>query len=401
MLDRFVDIIRKKIQRKRCIDEIVAKTGWKYAEAAFKVDEDITALSISYRDYVRLKYYLLSSEEQEKKKKRVQRNRDKKEEKAIKDVMAITGWSRGYTEEMISDAHKRTGCTFKEYSMYKFYELSFKEQEKVFLIKDSMKLISKYDVNKEFSYILTDKGKTNEYFKEFLKRPWCINTEVSLDEFITVFEGIEKVIYKPIDGNRGKGIKAFDLLGANNIESVYNEIAQYPKGVVEAFVIQHSSMCKLSLNSVNTIRIVSISSNKKNVTKDGKKMDIAYAALRIGGGDSVVDNFHSGGMAAAIDLNTGKIITDAIDLDGNVFSSHPLTRTTIKGFEIPYFVESVKMVQEAINKNKIEGYLGWDIAISETGPVLIEVNVRPGVVLLSMPYISEKKGMKHIMNEYM
>lgn len=53
-------------------------------------------------------------------------------------------------------------------------------------------------------------------------------------------------------------------------------------------------------------------------------------------------------------------------------------------------------------KNKIEearertgctykGYLGWDIAITEEGPAIVEVNTVPGVILFQLPYIAEKK----------
>ena len=60
------------------------------------------------------------------------------------------------------------------------------------------------------------------------------------------------------------------------------------------------------------------------------------------------------------------------------------------------------MVKEAIVEKKLDGYLGWDIAITENGPVLIETNLTPGVILFSMPYIAtEKRGMKHVMEKYL
>lgn len=399
MINSFKKFMKRRNQRKRCIHEIVAKTGLTDKEVAAMADEAVKRLGISYRDYVRYKYYLVPVEEQQTKHDKIARNKDKKDEKAVKNVMKVTGWDYDHTEEMIREAIKRTDCTYTEYFIYRFYELSKEEQEKVFLIKHSRKLIAKYDVNREFAYISTNKAKTNKYFAEYLNRQWCINTEISFDEFSSIFNNTAKIIYKPIAGNRGKGIKAFEI-SDNNIRDVYDELQSYPEGVVEAFVSQHSELRKLFPDAVNTVRLVSISSNKKSVTSNGKKMDIAYAALRIGNGTSVVDNFHSGGMAAAIDIETGRLVTDAADMNGNVFSSHPVTGTQIKGFCVPYFEEAVKMVEDAISKNGIEGYLGWDIAISEDGPVLIEVNVSPGVVLLSMPYAAEKKGMKHLMEKY-
>jgi len=400
MLQSIKGSIKNLLQKKKYIDEIVRKTGWSNEEASKMLDEAVNNLGISYRDYVRAKYYLLTPEEQIKKSKNVLKKRKHKEEKAIEGVMNATGWDREHTEEMILEAQKRTGCTYKEFYIYRFYELSKEEQENVFVAEYSKKLISKYDVEAAFSDILTDKGRTNEYFKEYLNRPWCVNTEVTFDVFKNTFKDIDRIIYKPIDGNRGRGIRAFEV-SDDNIESVYEELSDCPTGVVEAFVVQHSELSKLSPDSVNTIRIVSISSNKRSVTDNGDKVDIAYASLRIGGGGSVVDNFHSGGMVAAIDMKTGKLVTNAADMAGNVFTKHPVTGIEIKGFEIPYFSEALEMVKDAVRKNKIEGYLGWDVAISETGPVLIEVNARPGVVLLSMPYAAEKKGMKHIMEKYM
>ena len=137
------------------------------------------------------------------------------------------------------------------------------------------------------------------------------------------------------------------------------------------------------------------------VTADGKYMDIAYTSLRIGGGTSIVDNFHSGGMVANVDMGTGSIITDAVDDNRNVFTHHPMTGIKFRGFKIPYYREALAMVCEAITKNRVQGYLGWDIAIKEDGPILIEINTDPGVVLLTSPYIPEKRGMKYVLEKYL
>ena len=137
------------------------------------------------------------------------------------------------------------------------------------------------------------------------------------------------------------------------------------------------------------------------VTPDGKHTDVAYVCLRIGGGDAFVDNYHSGGMATAVDLETGCIVTDGVNELGKIIASHPKTGVTFKGFKIPYFKEALAMVTEACEKNKLSAYIGWDVAISENGPVLIEVNQRPGSMLLTAPWISEKRGMKHVMEKYL
>ncbi len=391
---------RKIKKEKQQIEEIMKKTGWSRSEAKKQLTATTERLGISAADYIRLKYYKLNEEEQDKKFERLKLRKRNKEEKAIHGVMELTGWGHDYTESKILEAHGRTGCTYKEYLIYRFFDLTPEEQEKVFVAKYSRKITAKYDVNKEFNDMLYDKERTNVYFSEYLRRPWCVNTKISLEDFTEKFADSKRVIYKPLDGNRGRGVEAFDI-DRENAKEVYDQLITYPDGVVEQYVVQHPQVSQLSPDSVNTVRMVTISSNTKDITADGKRVDIAYAALRIGGGKSIVDNFHSGGMVAAVDLETGKLVTDAADMEGNVYKEHPMTGTVIKGHQIPYFEEAKAMVLDAITKNKVEGYLGWDVAITEDGPVLIEVNVIPGVVLLSMPYVAEKKGMKYVMEKYM
>ena len=248
--------------------------------------------------------------------------------------------------------------------------------------------------------MLMDKEWANGYFSEYLGRAWCMNTNISFEEFREKFDGVSKVIYKPAFGSKGKGTEAVKL-SPGSMKEAYDHIMSLPDGVVEEFVKQHPDMNRLTDASVNTIRIVTVSSKEQPVTPDGKYTDIAYVAVRIGGGSSIVDNFHSGGVVAAVDACTGIICTDAANMQGKVYKSHPVTGTVFKGFKIPFFEEAEKLVLRMIEEKEVEGYIGWDIAISEDGPVLIEVNTLPGAVLLSTPYAAEHKGMKPVMDKYM
>lgn len=311
-----------------------------------------------------------------------------------------TGWTLDKAKKEMSAAAARTGCTSKEYFIYRFYELTPEEQDKVFLIKHSQQLSEKYDVDRKLNRMLVDKAAANLFFHDLVRRPWCVNTIVSKETFERVFTETDHVIYKPLDGHRGKGIKDYHRENGT-WDTAYAELSNLAPGVVEAYVVQHPRLNELAPSSVNTIRIVTVSSNKHPVTKDGAMYDVAYASLRIGAGTSIVDNFHSGGMVANIDLNTGRLITDAADQDGNTYTEHPVTGTVFKGFEIPFFFEAKEMVEEAIRTKHVQGYLGWDIAITENGPVLIELNLTPGVVLIQAPYAAEHKGMKYIADKYL
>ena len=315
-------------------------------------------------------------------------------------IMEAASWDWATANAKYMDARKRTNCTAKEYFMYRFYKWDEETQEQMFLICDQRRLREKYDASRKFVNIICNKERTNLYFPECVKRPWCVNTKVSLDEFREIFEGVTRVIYKPIDGHRGMGIKSFSIKG-DRLEKAYEKLSGYPKGVVEEFVKQHRDMKRLSPNSVNSVRFVTISSFSEPVTPDGKFVDVAYSIVRIGRGKSIVDNLHSGGMVANVDLETGTLATHGADRNGMLWEAHPETGTVIKGFKIPYFEEARDMVLKAIEDHHVEGYLGWDIGISQTGPVLLEVNTCPGSDGLQTAYAQEGKGMKHVMEKYL
>ena len=324
----------------------------------------------------------------------------KKVDASVKKVMERTGWDYESTKAKLLATAERTGCTPTEFFLYRFYELTEEEQDTYYIAKYQKLFQKKYGVDKDFVALLYDKERTNNHFAEYVRRPWCVNTKVTFEQFCETFKDTERVMYKPIAGHRGYGVEAI-YLTPETMKDIYDRLVTYPEGVVEAFIKQHPEMCKLSPTSVNSLRFVTFSSNKKPVTPDGKMVDIAYSIVRFGREGAIVDNLHSGGMVANVDLETGCLATDGADRNGDMWVTHPDTGVTIKGFKIPYFEEAREMVKEAIATRKVEGYIGWDIAISENGPMLLEVNDRPGSDGLQTAPAQAKMGMKFLMDKYM
>ncbi len=399
---------KRNEQKERDIASIMEKTGWTYQETVEKVEALKKKIGITFFDYNKYNFHKIAEENQEKKYGEILNKKQKAKEKTaaerercVNGVINATGWSRDVVEAKIDEAIQRTGCRYKEYLLYRFFELTEEEQDQIPIMSYTAKLTKKFNTNAEFARMLDDKARTNIFFSEFMKRPWCVNTDVSLKKFKKTFANSKKIIYKPLEGIGGHGISMYEI-NEENMAEVFAKLIMLPKGVVEEYVIQHEDMNKLCPTSVNTLRVVTISSKSKPVTPDGKYMDIAYGALRIGGGTDVVDNFHSGGMAAVVDMETGELVTNAANMEGDTFIVHPMTGAKIKGFKIPFFDEAIQMVKDICAKDGVEGNLGWDICITETGPVLIEANRGPGAILLIAPYIVERKGMmKYILEKYL
>lgn len=145
---------------------------------------------------------------------------------------------------------------------------------------------------------------------------------------------------------------------------------------LEQLVHQHPDLNKLCPASVNTARVMTFN--------DHGKPEILWMGLRVGNGVNPVDNFHANGMGVAIDMETGKLKGNAIDKDGNRFTVHPTSGVTFDGFQLPDFQEAVDLVLKgALESDKIL-VIGWDVAFSDQGPVIIEANRRPGYDLVQV-----------------
>ncbi len=398
--------------------EVMEKTGWTRKEARAKMREVREKYEIRFVNYAKYELYNVPEEELAAKceeiayaiKRRKERKQEFENRKALRKLehkenieaaMEATGWTKETLMEHVDEAKVRTNCLTSEYCYYRFFDMDNEAQEKIFLVNHSRQIEAKYPYPPEFEKILLDKELTNNYLPELIRRPWCVTNKLTLEKFMDTFKNSSRIFYKPLGGHGGVGAKKYDY-SESNAQEIYNDLMTLPTGVVEEFLIQHSKMNELSPSAVNTVRFVTVSSYSQDILKIGNHYDVCYVRLKMGGVNSLVDNLHGGGMVAVVDPETGKLISDAVDGKGNAYSIHPGTGTVIKGFEIPYFAEALKMVKETIESKKLEGYLGWDIAITEKGPELIELNTRPGVILCSISQaVTEKNGIKDHMMRYL
>jgi len=218
--------------------------------------------------------------------------------------------------------------------------------------------------------MLDDKIEFNQIFSDFLGREW-IDLRKTDEESFNVFIKNHKIVFaKPTTQFGGKGILRIETDSIDNPSALYEQLISEKKYDVEQQIVQHHKMNLLSDSSVNSLRITTL------LVED--TVHVLYSLVRISDGHSFVDNISSGGMYCPIDA-LGKISADAFcDSKITYFNRHPETNTVFKGFEIPYFAEAIALVTEAALRVIEIRYIGWDVAITENGPVLIEGNVIPG-----------------------
>ena len=80
------------------------------------------------------------------------------------------------------------------------------------------------------------------------------------------------------------------------------------------------------------------------------------------------------------------------------YKTHPISGKILLGFQIPFWYESLELAKKAALLYPQNRSVGWDIAIKNNGPILIEGNHNWGARLWQMPV---KQGLKHLLEPYL
>lgn len=271
------------------------------------------------------------------------------------------------------------GIGLTDYLNYEFYNKTKEERKEYAGIKIQDSFYEKVSPS-QYKKRYTIKPDFLEDFKKYTKRDFIVPERCSLEEFKKYIKKHDMFMSKPYDGLGGADVKKVYSKDIDDIEEYYN-YCKDNKIFLEEVVKQHKELNKLCDASCNTIRIMTFNNNGKP--------EILWAGLRIGNGENSVDNFHAGGMGTEIDLDTGLLVRPALDKDLNEYTHHPKSKVKIEGFKVPYFDEVKKMVLEASLESDKILVVGWDVAIGEDGPLIIEGNRRPGFDLVQ---VSSRRG---------
>jgi Sugar-transfer associated ATP-grasp len=144
--------------------------------------------------------------------------------------------------------------------------------------------------------------------------------------------------------------------------------------LVQPRVRNHSAIADLSNGALCTARIVTMR------TEAGGH-EAVCALFRMAVGDNrQVDNFHAGGIAAPIDVASGRLgaATDwGLRPHHGWKSHHPDTGGAIEGRILPLWAETRALAERAHDAFADRHIIGWDMAILEDGPAIVEANGGP------------------------
>lgn len=275
------------------------------------------------------------------------------------------------------------GSTLEDFVVYEFYNKNHKEKKTYLTGKKQHRFFDEVN-NKEKTDIFIDKFKFADYFQSYLGRGvFKLYLDGSnVNEAKKWLTNRDTVFAKPSQGIRGQGVTKLDI--KENVDETIKYCLENNLDLIEELIIQHDDLNTLYPGSINTVRFMTYVVDNE--------VKVIGTILRMGNGGHI-DNGAAGGIFATIDPDTGVINNVAFNRAEETFENHPITKTKIKGFKIPHWDKVVEMCKNAALELPDVRSIGWDVAITPEGPLLIEGNDRWCRVLWQLP---AEKGLYHL-----
>jgi hypothetical protein len=159
-----------------------------------------------------------------------------------------------------------------------------------------------------------------------------------------------------------------DLLAALLEQSLKDDFIVQPR------LINHPELSDISNDALSTVRVLTC----RNERGQPEATNVAFRMAV--GGNSVVDNFHQGGLAAPVDMATGAIgLASDIGIKPGMGwrEVHPVSGVRFKDRILPDWQAVLSLACKAHDAFPDRVMVGWDVAMLKDGPVIIEGNGKP------------------------
>jgi|GEM_PF-2301547 len=210
-------------------------------------------------------------------------------------------------------------------------------------------------------------------------------------------------IVKPNEGMQGQSIYRFENIAPgvwqasdlaefteDQLRKLIAELATSMDFLIQPRLINHPTIIDLTGGGFSTLRVIT------GIGVSGV-VEVVAAAFKMPVGRGVADNFAAGGIAAPIDLESGELgYAVPKKLLGEKYEHHPDTGGRICGRKLPFWNEIVEISMSAHLCYPKFVFLGWDIGIDESGPVVVETNALWDVELIQRPYMSPLGGTRFV-----
>jgi hypothetical protein len=188
-----------------------------------------------------------------------------------------------------------------------------------------------------------------------------------------------ELFLKPVNDSGGKNTI---LVNTNNIKAIIEELIRGRSRVVINNRLKNEEYSsKIYDGAVNTLRVIFF-------RPAGDSVRLFRIFHRFGTSESgKVDNCSKGGMVCVVNEENGKLT------DGVIYASkyqngwhinHPDTGFQVNGFTIPDWENKIRVIKKIIQNLNFLDYGGIDIASTDSGLKIIEINSLPSMSVIQI-----------------
>lgn len=279
------------------------------------------------------------------------------------------GTSAVEIEKDIIRAKKRNHISLDEYAWTGYHTRTEAQKNSISTLWTRAEFRKTY-TDRRYISILMNKYIFSKVFSDFYGRG-CLHTREISEARLEALAGESgKVVYKPACKGQGKGVRVLPVGSAGERSAAMEFLRGEPNGIVEAYICQHETLARLNPGAVSIVRFYTVT------PPSGSYLFAPVLTTAI---TRDISNGCQDALTAMIDIRTGTVITDAVDQNQMMeHAVHPITGTAFRGLQIPFWEETIEMMRRAVPMASKISNIGWDVALTEDGPVIVEANTIPG-----------------------
>jgi hypothetical protein len=200
-------------------------------------------------------------------------------------------------------------------------------------------------------------------------------------------ESVQSLGALALSGCDPKTEEVIDLSGrSQSVELVLDDIEKhYRAGYVFQELLQsHRDLLSVIGPRLATVRVITLR------TEDGAK--VFRCGWKIPANGNIADNFwRSGNLLAGIDVETGRVrrVTSGTGFELRNITLHPDTAANLIGVAIPEWDRMKEIAIEGAKLLHHVGMVGWDMAATDQGPIIVEANSGSDFMLVQL---AERRG---------
>ncbi|WP_363331284.1 sugar-transfer associated ATP-grasp domain-containing protein [Microbacterium sp. SCN 69-37] len=272
-----------------------------------------------------------------------------------------------FVDMLWSAARHRVG--FNDYMEFDFAILTRAERATWVTSPLALELSNRYDDPAQV-HRFHNKVDFNRDFDRFLGRQWLELVDGNADELEAFAQRHPVFIAKVPVSKSGLGVRRYDASAVSDWPAFHAELLAKGEVLIEERIVQHPDLEAIAPGTANTTRVTTF-------VKDDGAVEIINMAQKFGRGQ-VSDQASFGGFYTALHED-GRAMGMGYSTAGELFETHPDTGFRIADYRLPMMEEVRALITDVALVIPEVRYVGWDVVVTPTGPILVEGNWGAGV----------------------